>query len=94
MSDSYFRYTIPAGTYANQNEDIHTFAIANYIFCRADLEEDVVYQFVKCMYDNLSSVEEIHSIIKGNVALENVTYGMTAPMHPGAEKYFKEVGAL
>ncbi|GKH51667.1 MAG: TAXI family TRAP transporter solute-binding subunit [Oscillospiraceae bacterium] len=94
LSDSYFRYTIPAGTYANQNEDIHTFAIANYIFCRADLEEDVVYQFVKCMYDNLSSVEEIHSIIKGNVALENVTYGMTAPMHPGAEKYFKEVGAL
>ncbi|MDY3282778.1 TAXI family TRAP transporter solute-binding subunit [Dysosmobacter sp.] len=94
LSDAYYPYTIPAGTYANQDEDIHTFAVANYIFCRSDLEEEVVYQFVKCMYENLSSVEEIHSIIKGNVALENVTNGMTAPMHPGAEKYFKEVGAI
>ena len=36
----------------------------------------------------------MHSICEGNIALENVTNGMTAPLHPGAEKYFKEKGVL
>lgn len=94
MSDAYYPYTIPAGTYANQDEDIKTFAVANYIFCRADLDEDIVYNFVKCIYDNLEDVNAIHSICEGNITLENVTNGMTVPMHPGAEKYYKEVGAI
>ncbi len=94
LSDAYYKYTIPAGTYANQDEEIKTFAVANYIFCRSDLEEEVVYQFVKCIYENLEKVYEMHSICEGNIALENVTNGMTAPLHPGAEKYFKEKGVL
>ena len=94
MNDSYYAYTIPAGTYANQEEDINTFAIANYIFCRADLDEDIVYNFVKCIYDNLDDVYAIHSICEGNITLENVANGLTIPMHPGAEKYYKEVGAM
>ena len=93
-SDAYYKYTIPAGTYANQDEDIHTFAVANYIFCRSDMDEDAVYNFVKTIYENLDQVYEIHSICANNIALENCTNGMTAPLHPGAEKYYKEVGAI
>ena len=69
MSDAYYPYTIPAGTYANQDEDIKTFAVANYIFCRADLDEDIVYNFVKCIYDNLEDVNAIHSICGGTSPL-------------------------
>lgn len=93
-SDAYYKYTIPAGTYANQDEDINTFAVANGIFCRSDLDEDAVYNFVKTMYDNIDDVYEIHSICANNIALENCVNGMTAPLHPGAEKYYKEVGAI
>lgn len=93
-SDAYYKYTIPAGTYANQDEDIHTFAVANGIFCRSDLDEDAVYNFVKTLYENIEQVYEIHSICANNIALENCVNGMTAPLHPGAEKYYKEVGAI
>lgn len=78
-SDAYYKYTIPAGTYANQDEDIHTFAVANGIFCRSDLDEDAVYNFVKTLYENIEQVYEIHSICANNIALENCVNGMTAP---------------
>ena len=93
LSDAYYKYTIPAGTYANQNEDIKTFAVANYIFCRSDMDEDAVYTFTKTIYENLDTVHEMHNACK-NILPENCVNGMTAPLHPGAERYYKEIGAI
>jgi len=91
---AYYKFTIPAGTYANQNEDIKTFAVANYLYARKDLEDDVVYMLVKTLYENLEETQSIHNVLKTNFKLENCTDGMTVPLHPGAEKYYKEVGAI
>lgn len=93
LSDAYYPYTIPAGTYANQDQDIKTFAVANYIFCRADMDEDAVYMFTKTIYDNLDAVHDMHNAAK-EISLENCTQGLTAPLHPGAERYFREAGAI
>lgn len=90
---AYFKYTIPAGTYENQKEDIQTFAVANYIFCRKDLPDDLVYMFTKTIYENLNKVYDIHSACK-SITPENCQNGLTVPLHPGAEQYYKEIGAI
>ncbi|MBP3736023.1 MAG: TAXI family TRAP transporter solute-binding subunit, partial [Lachnospiraceae bacterium] len=91
---AYYKFVIPAGTYANQDEDINTFAVANYFFARADMDEDAVYTLTKTLYENIDEVRSIHNVLANNFALENCTDGMTVPLHPGAERYYKEVGAL
>ena len=91
---AYYKFTVPAGTYANQPEDIHTFAVANYLYVRADMDEDAVYTFVKTLYENLDDVKGVHSVLADNFSIDSCTDGMTVPLHPGAERYYKEVGAI
>ncbi|KAF5028168.1 NMT1-like family protein [anaerobic digester metagenome] len=93
MNPAYFEFTIPAGTYPNQDKEVKTFAVANYIFCRADLSEDIVYQFTKAIYENADTLKAAHKAA-GDIKPENCVNGLTVPLHPGAEKYYKEIGAL
>ncbi len=93
LSPAYFEFTVPAGTYPNQDNDIKTFAVANYIFCRADLDDELVYQFTKAIYENVSTLKAAHKAA-GDIKPENCINGLTVPLHPGAEKYFKEIGAI
>ena len=93
QNPAYYKFTIPAGTYANQNEDIKTFAVANYLYVRKDFDEDAVYMFVKTLYENLAETQKIHSVLGTNFKLENCTDGATVDFHPGAIRYYKEVGA-
>lgn len=94
IDPSYYRFIIPAGTYANQDEDIQTFAVANFTFARTDMDEDAVYMFTKMLYENIEDTRALHSVLVDNFALENCISGMTVPLHPGAERYYKEVGAI
>lgn len=93
INPAYFEFTVPAGTYPNQDNDIKTFAVANYIFCRADLNEELVYQFTKAIYDNVDTLRAAHKAAN-DIRPENSTNGLTVPLHPGAERYYKEIGAL
>ncbi|MPN32200.1 hypothetical protein SDC9_179676 [bioreactor metagenome] len=49
--------------------------------------------FTKTIYDNLDKVYDIHSACK-SITPENCQNGLTVPLHPGAEKYYKEIGAI
>lgn len=93
ISPAYFELIIPAGTYPNQDEDVKTFAVANYMFTRKDLSEELVYQFTKALYENRDGLIQAHKIAE-NIKPEDATNGLTVPLHPGAERYLKEVGAL
>lgn len=93
QNPAYYKFTIPAGTYANQNEDIKTFAVANYLYVRKDFDEDAVYMFTKCFYENLAETQAIHKVLGTNFKPENATDGATVDFHPGAIRYYKEVGA-
>lgn len=93
INSAYFKYVIPADTYPNQPAAVTTFAVANYIFCRKDLPEDLVYKFTKALYENQPDLFAVHKAA-GDIKPENAVNGLTVPLHPGAEKYLKEIGAI
>lgn len=84
-------YTIPAGTYPNQTKDIKTMAQPNFLAVHADVDEDAVYQFTKTVYENLPFLQAIHKATKA-MAVEKALAGLPVPLHPGAARYYKEVG--
>jgi len=92
-SPAYIPAVIPAGTYDGQDTDIPTAAIPNFLVTHEDVPEEIVYQMTKVFYDNLDSLQSTHNVIKA-VKIENALEGMPVPVHPGAERYFKEVGVL
>ncbi|MFC3041593.1 TAXI family TRAP transporter solute-binding subunit [Virgibacillus xinjiangensis] len=91
VASAWFEFNIPAGTYPNTDEDITTIAQPNLLAVRADLDEDVVYQLTKSMYENLNEVHAIHASAE-NIELESALDGLPAPLHPGALKFYEEQG--
>ncbi|MGU9807006.1 TAXI family TRAP transporter solute-binding subunit [Pseudomonas rhizophila] len=84
---------IPANTYDGQAEAVPTVAITNILVTRADVSDEVAYQMTKLMFDNLTRLGNAHSAAK-DIKLENAAKNLPIPLHPGAERYYKEVGAL
>jgi uncharacterized protein len=87
----YVKATIPGGTYSGQTAEVPTAAVVNYLVTRSDLPDDLVYQMTKTVFDNLNDLTAAHSAAK-EIKLESAMTGMPVPMHPGAERYFKEKG--
>ncbi|MDR3280752.1 MAG: TAXI family TRAP transporter solute-binding subunit [Synergistaceae bacterium] len=81
---------VKAGTYTGVDNDIHCVANRSMIFCNPKLSDDVVYEFCKQVVENWDAVKLSHSVL-GDVELKNIA-DQTIPMHPGALKYFKEIG--
>ena len=84
-------YVIAAGTYPGQSDDLVTIAQPNFLAVRSDVDEDAVYMITKAMYENLSFLNAIHAATKA-MAVEKAISGLPLPLHPGAAKYYKEVG--
>ncbi|MCX7781434.1 MAG: TAXI family TRAP transporter solute-binding subunit [Negativicutes bacterium] len=87
----YYEFVIPKGTYIGQTEDVRTVAVANLLICRDDLKDDLVYNLTKALYENQKDLVAAHSAAK-DMIFERALNGMTVPLHPGAEKYYKEKG--
>lgn len=85
------RYVIPAGTYPSQTKDINTVAQPNFLAVNADIDEDAIYQITKTIYENLPFLNAIHSATK-DMAIEKALAGLPMPLHPGALKYYREIG--
>ena len=93
MSSSpfYTVYTIPAGTYEGQTEDIQTVTVKATLIVDAKASEEDVYKLTAAIFDNIEAITAEHG--KGaELSIENATSGMTAPFHAGAAKYFAEKG--
>jgi TRAP transporter TAXI family solute receptor len=84
-------FTIPAGTYPGQEADVQTIAQPNFLATSADLPDEHVYQLTKAIYENLPFLQAIHPATKA-MALENAIAGLPLPLHPGAARYYQEVG--
>ena len=85
------RQIVPANTYPNQKEQINTIAQPNFLAVKADLSEQDVYLVTKAIYENLPFLRSIHSATKV-MSIENAISGLTVPLHPGAARYYREVG--
>jgi uncharacterized protein len=84
-------YTIVAGTYPGQKKDIKTIAQPNFLAVNDDVSEAHVYKLTKTIYENLPFLQAIHKATKV-MAVEKAMAGLPVPLHPGAMKYYKEVG--
>jgi len=84
-------YTIAAGTYPGQAKDVNTIAQPNFLAVNASVDEEHVYLLTKTMYENLPFLQAIHPATKV-MAVEKAMAGLPAPLHPGAARYYTEMG--
>ena len=89
----YAKSVIPIEYYPNaeNSEDVPTFGVKATLITSADVPDDVVYAVTKEIFDNLEDFKKLHPAF-GVMTKENMLEGLTAPLHPGALKYFKEAG--
>jgi len=85
------RFVIPADTYPNQPDAVQGVAHPNILVVRDDISDEEVYQITKTLWENLPALREIHKATRG-VALETALTGIGAPLHPGAARYYREIG--
>jgi TRAP transporter TAXI family solute receptor len=85
--------TIPAGTYEGQSEDVPTLAITNILVTHSDVSDEIAYQMTKQLFENLDDMVAAHAAAKA-ISAENGPKGLPLPLHPGAERYYKEKGLL
>jgi hypothetical protein len=90
---AYVSATIPAGTYDGQENDVPTAAITNILVSHSDVSDDLAYQMTKLLYEHLDALQATHSAAKA-IKLENAVASMPVPLHPGAERYYREAGVL
>jgi len=90
---AYQAASIPAGTYDGQDSDVPTVAITNLLVSHDGVSDDVAYQMTKLMFNNLDRLGNAHSAAK-DIKLEGAAKGLPIPLHPGAEQFYKEAGAL
>jgi len=87
----YRKATIPAGMY-NNNEDINTFGVGATFVTSAKVPDDVVYTVVKAVFENFDQFKKLHPAFANLKESEMIRDSLSAPLHEGAIKYYKERG--
>jgi len=90
---AYLPATIPANTYRGQTTDAPSAAVQNYLVTHEGVSDDVVYGMTKALWTNLDALAAAHSAAKA-IDPKHALEGMPVPLHPGAEKYYKEAGLI
>ncbi|MEW6624245.1 MAG: TAXI family TRAP transporter solute-binding subunit [Bacillota bacterium] len=90
----YADFIIPAGTYDKQTTDIETLAIKMMLITDASVSEELIYDLTKNLWENLDEIRSAHPIVEQLDIKEAVTELAGIPLHPGAEKYYREIGLL
>ncbi len=89
----YTKFAVPAGTYKGVDADVQTVAVVASFIVANDLSEDLVYKMTKALFENAEEITIGHP--KGaELDPEYSVASISIPMHPGAEKYYKEIGVL
>ncbi|MDX5359113.1 MAG: TAXI family TRAP transporter solute-binding subunit [Rhodobacterales bacterium] len=84
---------IPAGTYNGQTADVPTAAVTNILVTSDKVSEETVYQMTKLMFENIAKLKAAHSAASALDPAKAVQ-ALPIPLHPGAEKYYREIGVL
>lgn len=91
-SPFYSYATIPGGMYPGNPEPVRTFGVKATLVTSDIVSDEIVYQFVKSVFDNFSNFKTLHPVFSGLEIKDMVAMGSTAPVHPGALRYFREKG--
>jgi TRAP transporter TAXI family solute receptor len=90
---AYLPATIPANTYRGQTADVPAAAVQNYLVTQDGVSNEVAYGMTKALWTNLGLLTAAHAAAKA-IDPKRALEGMPVPLHPGAAKYYKEVGIL
>ncbi|MDQ8730940.1 TAXI family TRAP transporter solute-binding subunit [Bradyrhizobium sp. LHD-71] len=88
----YAKATIPGGMYANNPNPTQTYGVLATLVTSAKVPDDVVYNVVKATFDNFEEFKKLHPAFAQLEPANMVKDGLSAPLHPGAVKYYKEKG--
>uniref|UniRef100_UPI00404733F5 TAXI family TRAP transporter solute-binding subunit n=3 Tax=Yoonia sp. TaxID=2212373 RepID=UPI00404733F5 len=88
----YAAATIPGGMYEGSPEDTPTFGVKATFVTSADVDDEVVYQVVKAVFDNFDRFKRLHPAFENLTEQEMISAGLSAPLHDGAVRYYKERG--
>jgi TRAP transporter TAXI family solute receptor len=90
----YRKATIPGGMYKGSDEDTQTFGVGATFVSSSDVPDNVVYAVVKAVFENFSTFQKLHPAFANLKKEEMIKDGLSAPLHPGAVKYYKEAGLM
>lgn len=88
----YAMASIPAGMYSGTENAVTTFGVGATFVSSADTSDEVVYQVVKAVFDNFDRFKKMHPAFENLEEAKMITNNLSAPLHPGAVKYYKERG--
>ncbi len=95
QDNAYYRKaTIPGGMYRGTDADTHTFGVGANFVSSSKVPENVIYNVVKAVFENFEDFKKLHPAFENLKKEEMVKDGLSAPLHDGAAKYFKEAGLL
>ncbi|MET3926701.1 TAXI family TRAP transporter solute-binding subunit [Devosia sp. 2618] len=90
----YASATIPGGTYSNNPDDVNTFGVLAALAVSEDTSEDAVYALVSSVFENFASFKALHPALANLSEADMIVDGLSAPLHPGAARYYTERGWL
>ncbi len=93
-NDYYRTATIPGGMYRGNDSDTKTFGVGATFVASTALSADVVYEVVKAVFENFEDFKKLHPAFKVLKKEEMISDGLSAPLHEGAARYYKEAGLM
>ena len=93
-NDYYRTATIPGGMYRGTDTDTKTFGVGATFVSSTDVPEEVIYNVVKAVFENFDQFKKLHPAFKVLKKEEMIKDGLSAPLHKGAIKYYKEAGLM
>ena len=90
----YAKATIPGGMYNANPDDTETYGVLATLVTSADQPDEHVYELVKAVFENFDEFKQLHPAFANLEPEDMVSKGNSAPLHPGAEKYYREKGWL
>ncbi len=91
--NSFYRWaTIPGGMYSGNPNDVKTFGVGATFVTSANLPDDVGYEVVKAVFDNFGQFKKLHPAFANLKESEMISDSISAPIHEGAMRYYKERG--
>jgi TRAP transporter TAXI family solute receptor len=93
--NAYYRMaTIPGGMYRGTDSDTNTFGVGATFVTSSKVSEDVIYNVVKAVFENFDQFKKLHPSFSVLKKEEMIKDGLSAPLHKGAVKYYKEAGLM
>ncbi|MEM1288212.1 MAG: TAXI family TRAP transporter solute-binding subunit [Pseudomonadota bacterium] len=90
----YGQSVIPAETYRGQTQEVVTWGLPATLVASADADEEIIYNLVRSVFDNFEDFRAQSTLYVAVTREGAVVNGQTVPFHPGAERYFREVGLI